>query len=108
MSTETQYKHAVELISDEIISEWHTARGIQRNIIQRSNSGMPARTNVRLSVGKGIHKSCTTLSSLLGTFLWNMTMGYVEYDYGIYQKIFSSLISSYSKVTHVHYMVDML
>ena len=67
---------------------------------------MPARTNVRLSVGKSIYKSCTTLSSQLGTFLWNMTMGYirsVEYDYGIYQKIFSSLISPYSKVTHVHY-----
>ena len=77
---------------------------------------MPARTNVRLSVGKSIYKSCTTLSSQLGTFLWNMimdisevwnmTMGYirsVEYDYGIYQKIFSSLISSYSKVTQVHY-----
>ena len=32
-----------------------------------------------------------------------MTMGYiwsVEYDYGIYQKIFSSLTSSYSRVTH--------
>ena len=28
----------------------------------------------------------------------------VEYDYGIHQKIsLSSLISSYSKVTHVHY-----
>ena len=60
---------------------------------------MPARTNVRLSVDKSIYKSCTTLLSQLGTFLWNTTMGYirsveydygyirsVEYDYGIYQK----------------------
>ena len=58
---------------------------------------MPARTNVRLSVGKSIYKTCTTLSSQLGTFRS------VEYDYGIYQKIFSSLISPYSKVTHVDY-----
>ena len=61
----------------------------RENIIQRSNSGMPARTNVRLSVGKSIYKSCTTLSSQLGTFLWNTTMGYirsVEYAHGIYQK----------------------
>ena len=35
-------------------------------------------------------------SSQLGTF-------HVEYDCGLYQKILSSLISSYSKVTHVHY-----
>ena len=38
---------------------------------------MPARTNVRLPVGKSIYKSCTTLSSQLGTFLWNMTVGYI-------------------------------
>ena len=39
---------------------------------------MPARTNVRLSVGKNIYQSCTTLSSQLGTFLWNMTVGYIR------------------------------
>ena len=36
---------------------------------------MPARTNVRLSMGKSINKSGTTSSSQLGTFLWNMTVG---------------------------------
>ena len=35
---------------------------------------MLARTNVRLSVGKSINKST---SSQLGTFLWNMTVGYI-------------------------------
>ena len=58
MSTETQYTHAVygkqSSFSDGIISERHTARGIHRNIIQRSNSGMPERTNVCLSVGKSM------------------------------------------------------
>ena len=41
-------------ISDAVILERHTARDTQRNIIQRSNSGMPASTNVHLSVGKSI------------------------------------------------------
>ena len=55
---------------------------------------MPARTNVRLSVDKSIYKSCTTLSSQLGTFPWKMTVGYTE-DFKL---------SSYSKeVTHTHY-----
>ena len=57
---------------------------------------MPARTNVRLSVGKGIYKSCITLLSQLGTFLW-------KFDCGLYHQISSSLILSYSKMIHVHY-----
>ena len=39
------------------ISERHKAKGIHRNIIQRSNAGMPAMTNVHLSVDKSIYKS---------------------------------------------------
>ena len=39
---------------------------------------MPARTKLHLSVGKSINKSCTTLSSQLGIFLWNVTMGYIR------------------------------
>ena len=39
---------------------------------------MPARTNVHLSVDNSIYKSRTTLSSQLGTFLWNMTVGYIR------------------------------
>ena len=57
---------------------------------------MSARTNVRLSVRKSI--------------IYNLiiTVGHipVEYVCGLYQKILSSLISSYSKVTHVHYGRD--
>ena len=40
--------------SHAVILERHTARDIHRNIIQRSNSGMPASTNVHLSVDKSI------------------------------------------------------
>ena len=53
---------------------------------------MPARTNVCLSVGKSIYKSCTTLhhSWAHSCGIW---LGYIR----------RLLISSYSKVTHVHY-----
>ena len=61
-------------------SERHKAKGIHRNIIQRSNVGMPAMTNVHLSVDKSLYKSCTTLSSQLGTFLWKSSLLILSYS----------------------------
>ena len=61
---------------------------------------MAARTKVHLSVAKSINKS-STLSSQLGTFLWNLTVDYIR-------RFFNLINYHPTQKWHMHIMVDTL
>ena len=94
----TLYKAKWSWSSDAVILERRTVTDIHRNIIQRSNSGMSASTNVHLSVSKSISYIHFVQHN---HHSWGWSHIPLKFDCTLYRAY--SRIQSYSKATHVHY-----